>query len=297
MDEDTVSKNVEGTTADENAITTNVAGTTKDNKPVAANVAGNTIDKNGITTNVAGNTTDKNGITTNVAGKATDTCSADTSSMPNKCEGMKKEGKLGNLENDTTSSTSDFLDLLKSGKEKPTVIHRTTSTPDGLPCGCPETIFFHMYQKIGTGSRYTEFKSASCVFDRQNFPKIIGSYVCGFLNSEGGTIFFGVAEDGRVVGIKLNRYEIEDLRDEIEYVIQSIKPQVEAEAYSINFARVVEGNDDNSGNYKVIEVCVKPCKPPDSFYTFRKVIYVRRDVGLQRIDPRHGTAAGLSQQA
>jgi predicted HTH transcriptional regulator len=55
-------------------------------------------------------------------------------------------------------------------------------------------------------SRTTEFKSLTA--SRQPLARIIDlteKYMNAFLNAEGGTIHFGIEDDGMIVGLSLNR--------------------------------------------------------------------------------------------
>jgi predicted HTH transcriptional regulator len=44
-------------------------------------------------------------------------------------------------------------------------------------------------------------------------------YVNAFLNSDGGTLYFGIDDDGRVLGVPLNRKQRDHLRLRIDTIV------------------------------------------------------------------------------
>ena len=163
-----------------------------------------------------------------------------------------------------------------------------TSTPSMLPCGCPETVFYHLDQYIGVETRHTEFKRGGVWKNPRKFCEMVGKYVCGFLNSEGGTIFFGVTDDGRVRGIQMDAQREHELRSDVDFAVESmLEPRVDPSEYSVNFARVMEDNGQLSRELRVMEVCVKPRRPSrDIRYKCANVVYLKRDGGVQTIQKR-----------
>ena len=183
------------------------------------------------------------------------------------------------------SSESQITPPIDSSAQEVIKLHAKTSTPSMLPCGCPETVFYHMHQHIGAETRHAEFKRGGIWRDQRMFRLMVGKYVCGFLNSEGGTIFFGVTDDGRVRGIQMDAQLEDDLRSDVDFAVENmLDPRVDPSEYSVNFARVMEDNGQLSGDLRVMEVCVKPRRPSrDIRYSCANVVYLRRDGSLQAI--------------
>ncbi|KAK0056924.1 schlafen-like protein 1 [Biomphalaria pfeifferi] len=165
----------------------------------------------------------------------------------------------------------------------PVFVSVKTSTAEVKPCGCPETIFYHHLQNIGTETRHAEFKKGGVINERYSFRDMVGKYMCGFLNSEGGTIFFGVNDSGVVLGLDLDPQYEAALKRDITCSARMIEPHVSTSEYSVNFARVMERTGDMSLYLKVLEICVKPRDPPERLYSYKDIIYMRRDGSLQNL--------------
>ncbi|GFR95762.1 schlafen-like protein 1 [Elysia marginata] len=165
-------------------------------------------------------------------------------------------------------------------------LHVKTSTPTVTACGCPETVFYHYQQHIGTETRHAEFKRGGAVFEQTEFRWMIGKYMCGFLNSEGGTIYFGVSDDGKVLGINVDATLEDVVRQDVNFAAQSlIEPRVASSEYSVNFAGVMKPNGQLEQGLKVLEVCVKPRRPPKhGRYSCGDCVYIKRDGSLQCVE-------------
>ncbi|RUS81186.1 hypothetical protein EGW08_011051 [Elysia chlorotica] len=208
-----------------------------------------------------------------------------------------------------SSTESSPQGTSKSYKTSPTVsssedvikLHAKTSTPAVPPCGCPETIFYHLQQHVGAETRHAEFKRGGIVREQGLFRSVVGKYVCGFLNSEGGTIYFGISDDGKVLGIKVDACTEETLRGDVDFAVRSlIEPTVDPSEYSVNFARIMRPDGELSEDLRVLEVCVKPRRPPKrGRFTCDNVVYIRRDGSLQALSrsARSRTGAGRHGRA
>lgn len=125
------------------------------------------------------------------------------------------------------------------------------------------------------------------MYKQGEFIFTVAKYMCGFLNSEGGTIYFGVRDDGAVLGISVDPCLEEDIRNDIFYAARFvIKPCVHPSEYSVNFARIMKPDGEFSEDLKVLEVCVKPRNPSSiGRYSCGRYAFIKRDGSLQRGDP------------
>ena len=93
-------------------------------------------------------------------------------------------------------------------------------------------------------SRTAEFKAVthSKVPDAR-ISLLADKNICAFINSrQGGTIFFGVRDDGVIVGIELPRSVRDSIRLKIDYCISKFKPVPSSAYYQINFVPVISRN-------------------------------------------------------
>lgn len=96
-------------------------------------------------------------------------------------------------------------------------------------------------------------------------------YINAFLNTNGGVIFFGIADDGKVQGVELDRRQRDHLRTKISKIINAFQPSVEPELYKLDFVDVA-GKD----SLYVVEVHVTK-GTANLYMTGSQNFYLRRD--------------------
>ncbi|PVD31769.1 hypothetical protein C0Q70_07187 [Pomacea canaliculata] len=141
-----------------------------------------------------------------------------------------------------------------------------------------------MEEEVGRETRNIEFKAAyTTLRERGNgLFDLVGKYVCGFLNStEGGTLYFGVDDSGKVRGSLCSRGEEDKVRQIIDQSIRTIEPSVFPTSYRVHFCPVMEETGYLSDNLQVLEIEVYPTKSQGRLYDFKGHIYMRRDGSLQ----------------
>ncbi|MBI4035641.1 putative DNA binding domain-containing protein [Candidatus Daviesbacteria bacterium] len=109
--------------------------------------------------------------------------------------------------------------------------------------------------KIGfTESEIIEFKVSLSELDAG------GETICGFTNQKGGTLYFGIRNDGEVVGIQTIGEKT--LIDVAQFVFDNLEPQ-----------KILSVTKENIGGLEVIKVIVDKSSTP--YHTFRKKPYIR----------------------
>ncbi|MFQ5640214.1 MAG: RNA-binding domain-containing protein [bacterium] len=99
----------------------------------------------------------------------------------------------------------------------------------------------------------------------------IAEYLNAFLNTNGGTILFGIENNGRVLGIQLDRDQRDALRREISKVVNKFQPSVEPELYKIEFVPI-----ENKDSSWVVEIQVSKGNAR-LYMTGSQHFYLRRD--------------------
>ncbi len=99
----------------------------------------------------------------------------------------------------------------------------------------------------------------------------VEEYVNAFLNTSGGVLFFGIEDDGRVVGLRLDRSQRDRLRLQISRLINKFQPSVEPDLYNIKFVPV-------QGAESTYVVELRVAKGTANLYmTGSQNFYIRRD--------------------
>lgn len=87
-----------------------------------------------------------------------------------------------------------------------------------------------------------------------------GETICGFTNQKGGTLYFGVKNNGEVVGIQT--IADKTLIDVSQFIFDNLEPQ-----------KILSVTKENTNGFEVIKVVVE--RSPTPYHTFRKKPYIR----------------------
>ncbi len=105
---------------------------------------------------------------------------------------------------------------------------------------------------------FHEFKAPSNPTKPQNIIKSqVGEYIVGYLNGEGGRVFFGVKDNGIVEGIQLSLHELDEIKRIINDKIRGVKPTISPDHIQYEFHPVYdEEKDEEIANWFVLEILV-----------------------------------------
>ena len=99
---------------------------------------------------------------------------------------------------------------------------------------------------------------------------IAQKYIPAFLNAEGGSVYFGVEDDGKIRGIPLNRAD----RDKVRTMINSIKLDPPAFGlFSLEFIKVVGGRSQEVSDERYV---VKLNINKGFFFSFDEIIFLSK---------------------
>ncbi|XP_054854862.1 schlafen-like protein 1 [Eublepharis macularius] len=143
---------------------------------------------------------------------------------------------------------------------------------------------------MGNETRNIEFKRGGGEYLTVTLKHHVRKYACAFLNSEGGSLFVGVEDNGLVLGVHCDHKDEDRVRLLIDSVLKGFKPQVFPAAYTLSFIPVIKAED--TGIFlKVIRLTVHPPKQhgePLLYETDQGEVYMRRDGSIQ--GPLSGSA-------
>lgn len=110
---------------------------------------------------------------------------------------------------------------------------------------------------LGSETRNVEFKRGGGEYLSLAFKHHVRRYVCAFLNSEGGSLFVGVEDSGLVQGIHCSHRDEDRVRLLVDSILQSFRPQVFPDAYTLTFIPVV-----STSTHTPLKVSCRTGKPP-----------------------------------
>ncbi|XP_044291204.1 schlafen-like protein 1 [Varanus komodoensis] len=144
-----------------------------------------------------------------------------------------------------------------------------------------ECLFYGAF--MGNETRNVEFKRGSGEYLAGTLKHHVRKYVCAFLNSEGGSLFVGVEDNGFVRGIKCNHKDEDRVRLLVDSLLKGFKPQVFPAAYTLSFIPVIKA--EGTGIFlKVIRLSVHHPRQqgePLLYETDQGEVYLRRDGSIQ----------------
>jgi hypothetical protein len=86
--------------------------------------------------------------------------------------------------------------------------------------------------------RITEFKTVTGQNPVATISSTADRYAVSFLNSEGGSIYWGIADDRTVLGVPLTSHRRDEIRQALNNKLANIHPAILPDAFRVNFHRV-----------------------------------------------------------
>ena len=134
-----------------------------------------------------------------------------------------------------------------------------------IPIPFEETLFYE-FKEIGGGN------------PASRIGEIVDEYAVGFLNCEGGRIFWGIRDKDRItVGVRLNHRVRNEIRENVPNKLNSIQPSISPEHCKLEFHEVYDLQGETVEDLWVIELVVPRPQERDVFYTSSPKLYVRDD--------------------
>jgi hypothetical protein len=131
-------------------------------------------------------------------------------------------------------------------------------------------------------TRNIEFKEIKGGNPIKTIQNTADEYVVAFLNSEGGRIFWGVQDDGSVVGVML--FEEDDLRRAVTDQLNTIRPAISPAAYRLHLHHVFNQNFKKEYAQYVIELVVPaPVRRDVLYFTGSNTTFIKTDSGKKKL--------------
>lgn len=132
--------------------------------------------------------------------------------------------------------------------------------------------------------RNNEFKECKGKnFDISTACLMISSYVSAFLNTEGGTIYYGVADNGLITGIKMNRKGRDLFTQSFDNILNKFRPAIGPSLYRMNYAPVYNKQRKVIPDLYVIEIEVTQGDLDKIYFTHKEEAFVKRDSSVSQL--------------
>lgn len=113
-------------------------------------------------------------------------------------------------------------------------------------------------------SRTVEFKEVKGSNAVNAIKSTADNYAVGFLNREGGTIFWGISDDRKVLGVELSAKKRDDVRCAIAGKLNVIQPHLDPSRFRTEFIRVLSETGTEAERFVV--ALVVPRGDQDKLY-------------------------------
>lgn len=130
---------------------------------------------------------------------------------------------------------------------------------------------------------WTEFKEPTGQNPARRITDDVEDYLVGFLNGNGGRIFWGIRDRDRVViGVPLDSSARDEVRKGVANRVHGIDPKVDPSRYELEFHPVLNAKADS--DLCVVEVSVTHVAGSDPFYNHRGDAYIRLNGVNQKLN-------------
>lgn len=121
----------------------------------------------------------------------------------------------------------------------------------------------------------------------KNFAKLdlntAVEYICAFLNSYGGTILFGVNDEGIVKGLFLTRKDIDTFQVDLDIALRDFRPTVFPDQVRVHFHEVCLDQHYVIVNRYVLQIDVFADFNQKFYLTERNEMFIRKQGSINRL--------------
>jgi len=186
-----------------------------------------------------------------------------------------------------THSTPVAVDTEQFESQFPRVVHTYIDVLTGLePPGLVPPVLFIANKPVPIHeTRHYEFKECRSSDAVKTIPATTEAYVAGFLNCEGGRIYWGVRNTDRaVVGVTLSSQQRDNISRVLSEKFAEFEPSIDPHYYKIHFHSVHQEHDPApTPDLYVLEVVVPAVETTETYYTSRGECFIKTDGGLPQL--------------
>lgn len=133
-------------------------------------------------------------------------------------------------------------------------------------------------------NKKTEFKaSTSQRFEVQLTVHMLAKYICAFLNTQGGVLYYGITDDHVVRGLILSANQRDRLRLAIDSCCNSFSPEVDTDKVKLRFDRVINPDGSECKETYVVVIRVRKGDPGQIYFTPDHKAWCRREASIREL--------------
>lgn len=103
----------------------------------------------------------------------------------------------------------------------------------------------------------------------------VGEYITSFLNSNGGTIYYGISDNKEIKGVELNDKQKDQIRRSVVDATVGISPNISPDNVILEFIEVYNNKNEKLSNTYVLEVNVSNQLDKKEIFLYKNDIHLR----------------------
>jgi len=159
------------------------------------------------------------------------------------------------------------------------------NSKNGLPFTIGTKIYIYKETVDIAENMHHEFKHFK-ITSIDYIEGLIEKYVTSFLNSQGGTLYLGINDDGLALGIRLDRKLFDEIAIAFDRKLKHFTPPVRADQYQIRANYIY---DKRAGTYLtdhyILEIEIKKGDPADLYFNDKKDSFIRKQASSIVLQP------------
>ena len=117
----------------------------------------------------------------------------------------------------------------------------------------------------------------------ESFRHLVERYIGAFLNTNGGSIYFGIADNGVILGHRLFRKQIDQLKLEIDTLMSKFTPALVKNEVQLKAVPCVNYKNKIINNTFIVEVHVSKGEEGKVYCTQQNHVYIRRNASCFKL--------------
>lgn len=131
--------------------------------------------------------------------------------------------------------------------------------------------------------RQHEFKEITGNKPVDTIKSMADDYAVAFLNSEGGSIYWGIKDSREVGGVGLNAKQRDEVRRVVSEKLAQIRPEIAVSSFRVECHPVYDGQGQAIAETCVVEVAVPPGSPKVLYFTGSGDAFVKVDGAKRKL--------------
>lgn len=114
----------------------------------------------------------------------------------------------------------------------------------------------------------------------------VGEYITSFLNSNGGTIYYGISDNKEIKGVELNDKQKDQIRRSLVDAVVGISPDISPDNITSEFIEVYNDKIEKLSNTYVLEVNVSNQLDKKDIFLYKNEIHLRANGVKKKLQGR-----------